>query len=124
MLFRSTPPGTAAIVRVRREGHDAVLEVEDRGAGLDPERAAHVFERFYRGDPSRSRDHGGAGLGLAIAARIATTHHGTLTIAPSTQGAHFLLRLPTSTPPPQEPLATAASSGPTGARWIPTGLEM
>ena len=59
-----TPPDAAAVVRVRAEGANAVLEIEDAGPGLDSERAAHVFERFYRGDPSRSRDHGGAGLGL------------------------------------------------------------
>jgi two-component system OmpR family sensor kinase len=73
-----TPADAAAIVRVRREGGDAVLEVEDRGPGLDAERAAHVFERFYRGDPSRSRDLGGSGLGLAIVAAIVQAHGGSV----------------------------------------------
>ncbi|MFJ6901552.1 sensor histidine kinase [Streptomyces hokutonensis] len=98
------------------ERRQAVLEILDDGPGVPPEDHRRIFERFSRLDDARARDDGGAGLGLAIAARIATTHHGTLTIAPSTQGAHFLLRLPTSTPPPQDPLATAASPGPTGAR--------
>ena len=48
-----TPADAAAIVRVRREGASAVLEIEDGGPGLGLEQAAHVFERFYRGDPSR-----------------------------------------------------------------------
>ena len=73
-----TPADTAATVRVSREGASAVLEIEDRGPGLGAEQAAHVFERFYRGDPSRSRDHGGAGLGLAIVAAIVQAHGGTV----------------------------------------------
>jgi two-component system OmpR family sensor kinase len=73
-----TPADTAATIRVSREGASAVLEIEDRGPGLGAEQAAHVFERFYRGDPSRSRDHGGAGLGLAIVAAIVQAHGGTV----------------------------------------------
>ena len=73
-----TPPDAAAVVRVRADGANAVLEVEDAGPGLDSERAAHVFERFYRGDPSRSRDHGGAGLGLSIVAAIVQAHGGSV----------------------------------------------
>ena len=71
-----TPADAAATVRVRRESAGAVLEVADAGPGLDAEQASHVFERFYRGDPSRSRDHGGAGLGLAIVAAIVEAHGG------------------------------------------------
>ena len=50
------------------------------GPGLDAEQTAHVFERFYRGDPSRSRDHGGAGLGLAIVAAIVAAHGGAVEV--------------------------------------------
>lgn len=78
------------------EHRQAVLEVLDDGPGIPPEDHQRIFERFSRLDDARTRDEGGAGLGLAIAERIATTHHGTLTIAPSPQGAHFLLHLPTS----------------------------
>ncbi len=73
-----TPPDAAAVVRVRADGANAVLEVADAGPGLDSERATHVFERFYRGDPSRSRDHGGAGLGLSIVAAIVQAHGGSV----------------------------------------------
>jgi two-component system OmpR family sensor kinase len=73
-----TPTEAAASVRVRREGTDAIVEVEDAGPGLGAEQAAHVFERFYRGDPARSRDHGGAGLGLAIVAAIVEAHGGAV----------------------------------------------
>ena len=97
------------------EHRQAVLDVLDDGPGIPPEHQRRIFERFSRLDDARARDAGGAGLGLAIAARIATTHGGTLTIAPSPQGAHFLLRLPTSTPSPQDPSATATPAGPTEA---------
>jgi two-component system OmpR family sensor kinase len=92
-----TPAAARAVVRLRRDGDAVVLEVEDAGPGLSEEQTAHVFERFYRGDPSRSRDHGGAGLGLAIVAAIAAAHGGSVEVA-STPGAGttFRLRLPQS----------------------------
>ncbi|QXJ26840.1 HAMP domain-containing histidine kinase [Actinomadura graeca] len=115
-----TPPGTAIHVRVGtahaapdREGRVSpspalkpgtpicVIEVADEGPGLTPDKAAHLFERFYRVDPSRSRDHGGSGLGLAIAAAIAEDHGGRLELdtAPG-QGCTFRLTLPQ---PPKAP---------------------
>ncbi|MFI6401790.1 sensor histidine kinase [Streptomyces sp. NPDC050548] len=86
---------TVHLTRDTQHRH-AVLEVLDDGPGIPPEDHQRIFERFSRLDDARARDDGGAGLGLAIAQRIATTHHGTLTLAPSPQGAHFLLHLPTS----------------------------
>ena len=102
-----TPPDAAATVRVRREGAGAVLEIEDRGPGLDAERAAHVFERFYRGDPSRSRDHGGAGLGLAIVAAIVQAHGGSVGVE-SRPGAGTTFRV--TLPDRQVPAEIASSS--------------
>ena len=62
-------------------GPDAVMvEVMDEGIGIDPEDLAHVFKPFFRGDRSRSRETGGAGLGLSLAKRIADAHQGTLAI--------------------------------------------
>lgn len=71
-----TPAGTATRVAVRADGEAAVLEVEDEGPGFTADQQARAFQRFYRGDPSRSRDGGGAGLGLAIVAGIAEAHGG------------------------------------------------
>jgi two-component system OmpR family sensor kinase len=89
------PAGAAATVRVRRDEDAAVLEVTDAGSGLTDEQTAHVFERFYRGDPSRSRDHGGAGLGLAIVAAIVAAHGGTVEVESALgAGTTFRLRLP------------------------------
>jgi two-component system OmpR family sensor kinase len=95
-----TPGDAAAIVRVRREGESAVLEVSDRGPGLGAEQAAHAFERFYRGDPSRSRDHGGAGLGLAIVAAIVQAHGGSVGVESMPgAGTSFRVTLPEREPP-------------------------
>jgi two-component system, OmpR family, sensor kinase len=106
-----TPQGTAVTVRVGRVDDHAVIEVEDDGPGLTDVDAALVFERFFRSDPSRSRDTGGAGLGLAIVAAIAKSHGGWATVERGRQGgARFRVMVPLLLiGPPQE--RVAASSG-------------
>ena len=81
-----TPEGTAVTVRVARQGDEAVVEVADRGPGMTDDEATHVFERFYRADPSRSRVHGGTGLGLSIVAAIVAAHGGRVTAASAVGG--------------------------------------
>jgi signal transduction histidine kinase len=88
-------PGGSVTLRVSREGTQAVLEVRDTGIGIAPEHLAHLGERFYRVDKARSRQMGGAGLGIAIARSIARAHHGSLTLASvPDQGTTATLRLP------------------------------
>lgn len=70
------------------------VEVVDDGPGVPADEQARIFERFYRGDRSRSRDTGGTGLGLAIARAIAEAHGGSLRLAESAVGARFVLDLP------------------------------
>jgi two-component system OmpR family sensor kinase len=90
-----TPPGTSTTVRLSRLDDVAVVEVADNGPGLDDEQAAQVFERFYRADPSRSRVHGGAGLGLSIVKAIVTAHGGQVSAGAAPDGgAIFTVRLP------------------------------
>ncbi|MER5876777.1 HAMP domain-containing sensor histidine kinase [Streptomyces sp. NPDC001910] len=86
-------------VRVRADGRWAELSVADDGDGVPAGQRERVFERFVRLDDARSRDDGGAGLGLAIARDVAVRHGGTLTLgeAPS-GGALFVLRLPRTAP--------------------------
>lgn len=90
-----TPPGTAVHVRVAMDGDDVVLSVHDEGPGLSSNEEAKVFERFYRGDPVRSRATGGAGLGLSIVAAIVEAHGGIAQASSSDgRGARFEIRLP------------------------------
>ena len=100
-----TPPGTATTLRVRASGAEAVIEVADEGPGLDAEDAARVFERFYRADPSRARDRGGTGLGLAVVAALVGAHGGRVEVDTSGgDGATFRVRLPLAAPVmPEEP---------------------
>lgn len=94
-------------VTLRTTGHPtrpgtAVLEVVDDGPGIPTADRERIFERFTRLDDSRSRDHGGAGLGLAIARDLSTHHGGTLTAeggAGGAGGARLVLRLPTTPRP-------------------------
>ncbi|MFJ7342511.1 sensor histidine kinase [Streptomyces sp. NPDC101110] len=86
---------SAVTVTVRREGDRAVVGVADDGDGVPEGDRERIFERFVRLDAARSRDDGGAGLGLAIARDVAVRHGGTLTAGRGPAGgALFELRLP------------------------------
>jgi two-component system OmpR family sensor kinase len=71
-----TADDAAVEIHVERRGSQAVLEVTDHGAGMAPEVAQRAFERFFRADPSRSRHHGGSGLGLSIVQAVVASHGG------------------------------------------------
>ena len=93
-----TPPGTPVTVRVRADDGDGVVEVADRGPGLEPDHAARVFERFFRADPSRARASGGSGLGLSIVAAVAEAHGGRAEVDSTPgSGATFRIALPLAT---------------------------
>jgi two-component system OmpR family sensor kinase len=96
---RHTPPDTPVHVRVLNDDDEAVIEVADEGPGMATEDANRVFERFWRSDPSRTRSSGGAGLGLAIVAAIASAHGGRAEVqsAPG-QGSVFRVHLPHRVP--------------------------
>jgi len=92
-------PDAAVTVTVGVDGDEATLEVADGGPGIDPEVASRIFERFMRGDPSRSRGTGGAGLGLSIVAAIVEAHGGSVTAsAGGDGGATMTVRLPVEGP--------------------------
>ena len=82
-------------MRLARVGDEVELTVADDGPGLSPDARARAFERFYRDDDARSRDTGGAGLGLAIVAAIVAAHGGTVAIDDDDGGgASITARLP------------------------------
>jgi two-component system sensor histidine kinase ResE len=91
--LRHTPAGGTVEVVVGRDGHDATLAVRDTGEGIPDEAQPFVFDRFYRGDPSREGR--SAGLGLAIARGLAAAHKGGISLesAPG-RGSTFTVRLP------------------------------
>jgi heavy metal sensor kinase len=93
--IKYTPGGGAIQLSVTRETGHAILDVTDNGIGIPADAVPHVFERFFRVDKARSRDEGGAGLGLSIVKSICTAH-GAEVQAESTpgKGSHFRIRLP------------------------------
>jgi signal transduction histidine kinase len=84
-------------VSTRLSGDDVEVEVADDGVGIAPEHLPHLFERFYRVDPSRSSETGGTGLGLAISKGIAEAHKGTIRVESGVgKGTTFTVVLPVS----------------------------
>ena len=94
--LRHTPNGGEIKVSVEQLTQAVRIRVADNGEGIEPDLVAHVFDRFYRTDRSRSRDTGGTGLGLAIVRAIIEAHGGTVTAASdgTGKGAQFAILLP------------------------------
>lgn len=107
-----TPPGTTVTVRVRADSGSpwVTLEVRDDGPGIPPELLPHVFERFARGDASRSRHAGSTGLGLAIVQAVVTAHGGAVEVRSAPGGTVFAVHLPAE----RVPHPVAASAGTAG----------
>src|SRR6266516_5751784 len=85
--------GRDVSVTVARGGTEAIVEVADRGRGIAPEHLAHLFDRFYKADPSRSSP--GSGLGLGIAMENARLLGGDIAVWSEVGvGSRFTLRLP------------------------------
>ena len=93
--IKYTRDGGAVEVKVSAFDKRAVLEVSDNGLGIPSEALPHVFERFYRVDKARSRQMGGAGLGLSIVKSICTAHNGQVKVESSEGGgSRFRIELP------------------------------
>ncbi|HSS61295.1 MAG TPA: HAMP domain-containing sensor histidine kinase [Candidatus Limnocylindrales bacterium] len=90
-----TPAKSPIEIRVTTENGTARLTVSDHGPGLRDEDKQRIFEPFYRADPSRSRDSGGAGLGLSIVSAVVTAHGGRVKVEETSGGgATFEVELP------------------------------
>ncbi|MFN2452551.1 MAG: ATP-binding protein [Candidatus Dormibacteria bacterium] len=88
-------PGAAQRYSTARDGDDALLVVHDEGPGIPAGDQPHVFERFYRGEKTRTRDEGGSGLGLAIVDGLARAMRGTVSVeSHDGAGSTFTVRLP------------------------------
>lgn len=93
-----TPEGTKIEVGLHTTASEAIITVRDSGPGIPLELQATLFERFVRGDQSRSRKAGSSGLGLAIVRAIVRAHEGEITVASEPGNTEFTLRLPLSEP--------------------------
>jgi signal transduction histidine kinase len=95
--LRHTPSGGAITIGAKPDTDVVCLTVSDTGEGISPDHLPHIFDRFYRTDPARTRDKGGAGLGLAITRAIVEAHGGRIS-ADSTgiagEGTTFIIELP------------------------------
>ena len=91
---RHTPAGTTVTGRLHADADAVTLEVHDDGPGLDPDLVPVVFERFTRGDSSRTRELGGAGLGTSLVRAIAEAHGGSASVRSTPGDTTFALALP------------------------------
>jgi two-component system, OmpR family, sensor kinase len=89
-----TPPGTTVTIGLSTKVKHAVLTVTDDGPGIPTDLLPEVFERFARGDSSRSRAAGSTGLGLAIVAAVVHAHHGRVEVQSRKGWTRFTVRLP------------------------------
>jgi two-component system phosphate regulon sensor histidine kinase PhoR len=103
-------PGAAITTSVRCEDHSVVLTVADDGAGIPERHLPHIFERFYRADPSRSKRLGGTGLGLSIVKHIAERFDGEA-VASSREGFGTTITVTIPAAPAEAPGQAAAPGG-------------
>ena len=92
--WQYTPPGGQLRLRTERDAAGVRVTLANTGEGIAAEDLPFVFERFYRGDRSRSRESGGAGIGLAIVKELAEAHHGQVGAASDDGATRFWFRLP------------------------------
>ncbi|CAN5642469.1 HAMP domain-containing sensor histidine kinase [soil metagenome] len=94
--LRHTSPGGVVEITATVASAEVIIAVTDNGDGIAAEHLPHVFERFYRADAARDRQHGGAGIGLAIAKALTEAHGGRITAASRGPGlgSTFTIRLP------------------------------
>jgi signal transduction histidine kinase len=90
-----TPSGGSVTVAARGDGQVLEIAVGDTGRGIPPEHLSHIFDRFYRADPSRDRSTGGIGIGLSVARTLVQAHDGTIAVSSTVgQGSEFRITLP------------------------------
>jgi PAS domain S-box-containing protein len=109
-----TKPGGRIALRVRQQGNQAVICVQDNGVGIEPNMAARIFDMFVQADNiGDRRPNGGLGIGLALSRKLIEMHGGTITASSAGlgQGAEFEIRLPLSATQSRQATAPAAAAG-------------
>jgi signal transduction histidine kinase len=92
---RYTDSGGTIGIRSRCDQRSVQVSIQDTGIGIPAESLPHIFDRFYRADPARTRDSGGTGLGLSLARWIAEAHGGTIAVESTVgRGSTFTVTLP------------------------------
>ncbi|WP_350347803.1 HAMP domain-containing sensor histidine kinase [Agromyces sp. G08B096] len=104
-----TPAGTAVAATLTADASSATITVADDGPGIDPGVRDTLFERFARGDSSRSRRAGSTGLGLAIVRAVVEAHDGEVSVESEPGRTVFTVRLPVEAPAPADTGARASS---------------
>lgn len=94
--IKFSPAGSEVSVTCKTDEANVIVRVDDKGEGIEPEFLPSVFERFRQADGSRSRSHGGLGLGLALVESFVTAHGGTVAARSEGRGAgsSFVIKLP------------------------------
>jgi two-component system, OmpR family, sensor kinase len=93
--IRYTPDGGFVTASVAKDAAEGILEIRDTGIGIPADALPHIFERFYRADPSRNGSSEGAGLGLSLVQWIVAQHHGKIEVKSEPgKGSRFIVRLP------------------------------
>jgi signal transduction histidine kinase len=99
---RHTEDGGVITLKLTSDASAAVIRITDDGSGIDAKHLPYIFDRFYRGDPSRKRTGGEAGLGLAITRALVEANGGSIAAeSPPGGGASFVIRLPLSAAEPR-----------------------
>jgi signal transduction histidine kinase len=107
-----TDPGDAVELAARADGSGGVvIEVSDSGIGVPPEALPRLFDRWARADGARTRERGGAGLGLAIVSAVARAHGGRCSVKSLPRGTSFRLHLPVRAVPAAAPRPAPATEG-------------
>jgi signal transduction histidine kinase len=99
--IRCARAGSTISLALTRRGESARLAVHDVGESIDDVSLPHIFERFYRADPSRARGSGGAGIGLAIVKELVSAHGGSVGAESDDDGVTVWFELPLRTPEPR-----------------------
>ncbi|WP_420800486.1 sensor histidine kinase [Paenibacillus piscarius] len=93
--IKYTPAGGTISINAHLEADRCIVTVKDTGEGIPADQLPMIFDRFYKGDQSRSRERNSSGLGLAIAQKIIQAHHGTIEVASTVgEGTTFTVSLP------------------------------